>query len=280
MQSILKKVSNVLIRKRPLKYLVMRFLKSSRLCILFSIDRDDYRLRFHPSVLSGELWYEPELRIDDEQFFKQYLRPGDSVIDIGANIGGLTLQSSVIVGQAGKVTAIEAHPRIFGYLVKNVDLNRATNVQLFNCALGNADGTVRFADGAMDDTNAIINGEQGLQVPVYRLDSLPIETASIALLKVDVEGFEIFVFEGAERALQATKCVYFESWEENFRRYGYSCKDLIEWLERAGFSIYRLSESNCVERVRQDHSAQICENLIAVRDIADFIERTKFRIRD
>jgi FkbM family methyltransferase len=280
MRILKQKVEKVLARKHPVKYIAMRALKSSRLCSLFYIDRNTYRLRFYPSVLSGELWYNPELRIEDELFFQKYLRPGDMVIDVGANIGALTLQASIIAGQSGTVIAVEPHPRIFQYLMKNVNLNGAANVRVYNCALGNTEGTIRFSDGAMDDTNAVAKNENGLTVPLCRLDNLPIETASIALLKVDVEGFEKFVFEGAERVLKATKCIFFESWEENFRRYCYSSKNLIELLEHGGFSIYRISAPSTAERIRHGLISPICENLVAIRNVGDFISRTGFTIRE
>jgi FkbM family methyltransferase len=274
------KMRKVLAKKHPIKYMFMRALKSSRLCLFFHIDRNTYRLRFFPSALSGELWYEPDLRIADEQFFKRYIRPGDIVIDVGANIGELTLQASVAVGQTGMVIAIEAHPRIFKYLVGNIDFNRAVNVQLYNCALGNADGTIKFSDSAMDDVNAVVKGDSGISVPLCKLDNLPIEAASIALLKVDVEGFEKFVFEGAERILQTTKCIYFESWDDNYLRYGYSSNDLIEWLKRSGFTIYRILGPDSAAPIERSHCSQTCENLVAVKDNNDFFERTAFKIKN
>jgi len=280
MQLISKKVANVLERKRPLKYLIMRALKATHLCLLFHIDRNSYRLRFYPSVLSGDLWYEPDLRTEDEFFFKRYLRPGDCLIDIGANIGQLALLASCAVGQSGHVIAFEAHPRIFKYLQGNVRLNRARNVLLYNCAVGNDDGTVGFSDRNLDDVNAVVSSGDCIHIGVCRLDSLPIDRPLIELLKVDVEGFEKFVFEGAERILQKTKCIYFESWEGNFQHYGYCCHDLFALLRGSGFEIFRLRAPDTVALISSDSHSTVCENLVAVRDRNDFIARTGFTLKD
>jgi FkbM family methyltransferase len=275
-----QKIKQVLARKSPAKYVLMRALKGSWLCHLFYIDRKDYRLRFYPSALSGELWYDPHLRMSDEHFFRSYLRPGDVVIDVGANIGDLTLQASFAVGQSGTVIAIEAHPRIFQYLDGNVKLNHATNVLLYNCAVGNDDGTIYFSDGRMDDMNAVVNGDNGIPISLCRLDNLPIEASTVELLKVDVEGFEKFVFEGAERTLQKTKCIYFESWDQQYRRYGYSSNELFAYLHRCGFTLYTLVTSNTVVPISSDYCSHTCENLVAVRERNDFLERTAFTVQD
>lgn len=277
---ISEKLANVFKRKRPVKYLLMRALKGTGLCIFFRIDRKDFSLRFYRSVLSGELWYDPDLRIADEQFFKRYLQTGDVVIDVGANIGELTLQSSIAVGQTGRIFSIEAHPRTFKYLCGNVQLNRARNVFLYNCAAGNDDGTINFSDRYLDDGNSVVGDGDCLRIAVCRLDNLPIDAPSIELLKVDVEGFEKFVFEGAGSILSKTKCIYFESWDDNFRQFGYCCNDLFELLTAGGFTIFRMLMPDKIAPISSDHHSRDCENLIAVREKKDFLKRTGFTVKD
>jgi hypothetical protein len=83
-----------------------------------------YRLRFFPTSISAEKWVYPDFRKEDEDFLTSYLRNGDVVIDIGANVGTLTLTAAHLVGASGKVFSIEAHPVIFIYLKDNVALNK------------------------------------------------------------------------------------------------------------------------------------------------------------
>ncbi|MEO6119709.1 MAG: FkbM family methyltransferase, partial [Terriglobales bacterium] len=186
---------------RFLKRLAARVLRDSRLCTLLTIQRQGYKLRFHPSSFSAGLWVDPGMAVRDEVFVRRYLRPGDVMVDIGANIGTMTLTAAATVAQ---VFSIEAHPRTFKYLKENVELNGRTNVHLLNVALGAEASTMRFSNLRDDDLNHI--AEDGLiPVPVVPLDELSFPT--IALLKIDVEGFEKFVFEGGKNTLGKVSCV-------------------------------------------------------------------------
>jgi hypothetical protein len=111
-----------------------------------------------------------------------------------------------------------------------------------------------------------------------RLDDLPISEPQIQLLKIDVEGYEKFVLEGASKTLDRVSCVYFESWEHHFKRYGYACRDVITLLARKGFTILRPTGNDSVISVEMDYSSTVCENLMAVRGLEDFLQRTQFRL--
>src|SRR5262249_17858089 len=144
--------------------------------------------------------------------FSRYLRSGDVVVDVGANVGLYTLTGAVGVGPKGKVYAIEPNPRIAGYLAGNVELNGCNQVTIFNLAVGESDGTLALTDTGQDDQNRIVDGARGAPVRVVRLDSLPIRDAEIALLKVDVEGYEKFVLDGASGLLPRVQCAFVETW--------------------------------------------------------------------
>lgn len=112
-------------QKRPIRFLIGRILMKFGLSRLFCIKQKEVVLRFYPSSISLARWLDPSKAPDSvETFFRRYARPGDVVIDAGANIGFFTLISSVLVGDFGKVYAIEAHPRVFKYLEGNVVLNK------------------------------------------------------------------------------------------------------------------------------------------------------------
>lgn len=264
----------------PLKFLLSRALIWSRLSRFFMIRMGGFRLRFHPTALSATFWINPKDRHSDEEFFRRYLIPGDTVIDVGANIGHLALTASILVGQKGKVYAIEAHPRIFRYLESNIGLNRVKNLEAINKAIGNAVGHVHFSDIRSDDQNSVILDRVGIDVPVSRLDDLLISATPIALMKVDVEGFEKFVFEGAKTTLMEVKSIYFESWDKNFSKFGYSCGDLFELLHSSGFETFRFISNTKIARLSPDHKSPECENLLALKDIDFFLSRTGLQLED
>ncbi len=271
---MLSKLKQITDSRNPLRFVASRILWASKLSSLLTIKRQDYRLRFYPTSFSATLWSDPGYADQDEQFLRRYLRPGDRVIDAGANIGVLTLTAAAAVGSLGKVYSIEAHPRTYRYLAGNLQLNGSKNVKAFNVALGAAEGTLTLTNKRADDMNCVDAARDGLSVPVSRLDSIIPESDPIDLLKIDVEGYERFVLSGAARVLEQTECVFFESWNEQFRKYGYGCRDLFALLNDAGFSVYRLIDGCQARAIGPGYQSIVCENLVAVKDLNRFLLRT------
>jgi FkbM family methyltransferase len=262
--------------KRPLKFIVARLLMAGRLSHVLLIRQQGYRLRFHNANLSSQLWIDPAEREEALVFFRAYLAPGDRVVDVGANVGDTVLTSSTRVGAEGRVTAIEAHPRIFGFLEENVRLNEVRNVELVNCAVGAVSGEARFSDERRDDMNRVDAGD--LRVRMERLDDLVADDVPVALLKIDVEGYEKFVLDGGVRLIQRTLCVFFEVSAGHFRRYGYATSDVLDCLVKAGFRIYRMSGRALLAAVPSSYDPEQYENLVALRDEEAFVGRTGWKI--
>jgi FkbM family methyltransferase len=253
-------------------------LRRLRISHLFTIRTSGIELRFYPAVWNFNLWENPDMFKADTGLLYRYLRPGDTVVDLGANVGLITLVAAKIVGNNGVIYSFEPHPKTFGFLQGNIEHNRATNVKSYNIALGNHDGEVTFSDGLLDDGNHIIFDETGIQVRVNRLDTILPELLTVHLLKIDVEGFEKFVFEGAPRILQRTRCIYFESSTALFVRYGYTCADVFSQLKEEGFSLYRLDGPETLRGIPNDYVSQEIENLIAVKDLGEFLSLTGFAL--
>ena len=79
--------------------------------------------------------------------FAAELKPNDVVYDLGAQAGFYSLLASRLVGPQGAVYAFEPLPRNVRLLQQHIDLNRATNINVFELAVGGTDGTAQFADG-------------------------------------------------------------------------------------------------------------------------------------
>ncbi|RKY06137.1 MAG: hypothetical protein DRP65_12145 [Planctomycetota bacterium] len=107
------------------------------------------------------------------------------------------------------------------------------------------------------------------------LDNIDIGESSIALLKVDVEGYEKFVLEGAGRLLENILCICYESAEDHFRKFGYSCAELNDILRAKGFNLFRFANDRLL-RIDKSYISENPENIIAVRDIDDFKKRTGY----
>ena len=143
------------------------------------------------------------------------LRPGDLAVDVGANVGYLTSLFAARVGSHGSVVSFEPHPRIFERLSRNTRNFRqdpdTARIQLHECALGDRDGTARLLQpevfGINEGSSTVVpqaGASGGFDIRLTRLDTA-IPDRDIALLKIDVEGFEGQVLAGAESLLKRGK---------------------------------------------------------------------------
>jgi FkbM family methyltransferase len=267
---------------RPIKFVSAKLLMKTNLSKLLFIKQKDFTLRFYPTSFTANLWIDPEIRAEDDTFIRKLLSKGDVAVDVGANIGTTVLAASRCVGASGKVYAFEAHPRTFNYLKGNIALNKIKNVQPINTAVGNSVGTVFFSDTKRDDMNSVVNYNSGVEVSIDKLDHLIPEDEDIALLKIDVEGYEKFVLLGAEELLERTACVYFEVYEKHFSEHHYSSRDIINFLKERGFSIFNIHFNDGISLLPTPHDyvAGQCENLLAVKSVEGLLQKANFNLLD
>jgi len=138
-------------------------------------------------------------------FISRRLRPGDVFIDVGANVGYFTLLASTLVGQTGRVVAIEASPSIFKHLERNLQLNNARNVRPVNLAAGGAPGVVPIFPGFEyhRGTMSIVPERLGHDAVAEAFVNMDLLTNIISeeemrrarLIKIDVEGAEMPILE-------------------------------------------------------------------------------------
>jgi FkbM family methyltransferase len=259
-------ISNVIARlsveRKPIRFLISRLIWHAKIPGL-RIRRDGYALHFSPSALAAQLWLYPKERDDDELFLCNYLRNGDTVVDVGANIGSLSILASRLVGSHGAVLAIEPHPQTFKWLQQNKDLNHCDNLTIANLAVGAQAIQTGISDGKSDDQNTI-DPESNLKVNMVQLDQLTADLSVISLLKIDVEGYELEALRGARSTLARTECIRIESFETFQKKLGYSFRDLYDVLVDAGFEILR-SDGHSIVKLDREHKSINCENVIAVR---------------
>lgn len=161
------------------------------------------RLTYYFDVSEPDLW----------QFYDQFLKPGMAVIDIGANIGLHSLSFSRRIGPHGKVIAVEASPGIADRLLQNLDSNRVANVTVEMVALGANSGFVKVCQNRTDSSRSFVSTvtteepESGPVVPVSTLDDLfaKYDLNYVDFVKIDVEGFEGQVIQGASNCLKEQK---------------------------------------------------------------------------
>jgi FkbM family methyltransferase len=171
------------------------------------------RLAFALELKSGQfVTGEPEFK-----WLESVIRPGDTVVDIGANAGVYTRKLANLVGPAGRVVAIEPIPESFHLLTMHTSLLAHNNVTLLNIAASDkvmiALMTIPRSSSHLRDyyrasmaDPSIALGRDSVQVLCCPLDSLHLP-APIRLVKIDVEGHEAAVLSGMRGLIERDKPV-------------------------------------------------------------------------
>jgi FkbM family methyltransferase len=151
--------------------------------------------------IRGIPWRLAEQKTADIFFHTYTPRPGDVVVELGAEYGTETVTLARLVGPTGLVVAVEAHPRTCRLLRRTVELNGLPNVEVVNAAVSGDVGTLTISDGATV-SNTVITGQPGLQVPATTVDALVERYAleRIDLLKMNIEGSEREAMAGIHRS--------------------------------------------------------------------------------
>ncbi len=179
---------------------------------------------------------------EDMGFLMHFLRPDDLFVDVGANVGVYTVLAAKIV-EATSV-AIEALPGTYAKLIRNIVINHiGERVEALNCALGAEEGTLYFTKD-LDTMNHVVPAHDGQHenicpVPVKRLDDV-LEGRIPRLIKIDVEGYETPVIQGATTVLaEPEQCAVIMELNGCGARYGFDDMNLHHRMLQMGFCAVR-----------------------------------------
>ena len=187
--------------------------------------------------------YEPELR-----YLWSILRAGNVVVDVGASFGLYSLVAAGRVGPAGCVLAFEPASMAYDVLCRNVALNRFHWLHAFRLALANQTGTAALYHHSDPSRNSLAptGGLSHEQVPLTTLDDV-LDAGDIrgnlAAMKIDVEGAEALVLQGAQRTIaQFRPLVIFEINPGAARRLGSEPDAAWKLLETWNYRFFTLAE--------------------------------------
>ncbi|MFZ0828499.1 MAG: FkbM family methyltransferase [Verrucomicrobiia bacterium] len=161
------------------------------------------RLLVSPRMKGAAHYITPRLcEFEEMAFVMHFLRPGDMLADVGANVGAFTIMAAGVAG--ARVVAFEASPDTFAMLARNIRLNDLQDrVRAIHAAAGRGEGQAFFSIGLGTENHIATGMAEGSLVTV-KVTTLDKELAASPpnLLKVDVEGFETEVFAGATNTLR------------------------------------------------------------------------------
>lgn len=154
----------------------------------------------------------PHRKGDVHDFIVKNLQNGDVFIDVGANIGYYTLLGSKIVGEMGRVFAIEPVPQTVKVLKLNVNLNGFKNITVIDKAAWCVSNPIKLKVPRKEFGFASVFCEDGIEIDANAdvLDSMLMNLTDISLIKIDVEGAEYEVLLGAKEILKRTHFLVIE----------------------------------------------------------------------
>jgi FkbM family methyltransferase len=166
--------------------------------------------------------------------WRNYLRPGDLFVDVGANVGSYSIWTAEL---GAEVIALEPASDTFALLEENVALNHYP-IKTIRAAAGANPGTARFTRG-QDCVNRL-DRDGAAEITVLTLDSI-IGKRTVAGMKVDVEGFELDVLRGCEQALseQRVKLIQLEWNATSMQAVGTDRQPVADFLAQHDYRLYR-----------------------------------------
>jgi FkbM family methyltransferase len=209
-------------------------------------DNGDYKMYYHPLILSEVLMMSGLWEI----YVKRTLTvgPNDVFVDVGAHIGSYTIP---VAKKAQKVIAFEPHKYTFELLTKNIALNHLTNIEAYNIAVSKKCGSLSFSYEKEPTYSRIIDADQSSNTTVTNnakrpdtnnihlvntidLDSVLLKEDRVDWIKIDVEGHELDVLEGAMQTIRMHKPkIIIEIWPRNLEKvktmvhsFGYSMEHI------------------------------------------------------
>jgi FkbM family methyltransferase len=197
--------------------------------------------------------------------FLQLIPPDTAVLDIGANIGVMTVHLAKRV-KGSTVYSFEPMPNNIQAFKRIVKYFKLDNVKLFEIALGNSEGEAEMvmpviASVRMQGLSHVVhdsipenNEGERFRVPLKMLDKMPelVNSAKrISAIKIDVENFEFFVLDGAKELIAKNRpVIYAELWENENR---YKCFEL---LKKLNYKTVVISGKQAVEYDPVQHTTQ------------------------
>lgn len=177
---------------------------------------------------------------DEEKWIWNYIRlkKGGAFVDVGADYGKYTVTVAKIIGEDGKVIAIEPHPDNYKKLKRNIELNKLNNVVIYNIAAWSDKQVLKLYIGKSHGFHSVLKnyGFGSIPVKARSLDEVLWENdikRGVVLIKIDVEGAELEVLKGLAKTLKEFHPkIIIEVWndikqvEKFMTALGYKCRKI------------------------------------------------------
>lgn len=183
---------------------------------------------------------------DGHKLLYRYIKPGSTIFDVGANIGDTALHFSKLTDTSGKVFAFEPDPVNYVKLKTNIARNDFNNIEALNFGLGRINSIEKLykVEPGNKGMNRILNQPEAkgayTKITIRTIDEFVSEQKlnNLDVIKIDVEGFEFSVLQGATNTIEKFKPILFIEIDElNLNNNGTSANELFGFVSNIGYSI-------------------------------------------
>ncbi len=242
--------------------------KSAESVVIEDFDRQSkFRVNLADHIGSHIYWY-GGYNLDIAQVLNRVLSPGMVVLDVGANVGEISLVAGNRVAPTGQVVAFEPFSVMRDELQKNLNLNPDVPVEVVPLGLSDSQRTAKvFSNEVSDDAGAVNHGlaslypqVSGTKRPIETIDLTTLDAWAeqtqperIDLIKVDVEGEELSVLKGGEETLRKYRPkLIVEVQRDTCEAAGYSSADILTFLQALKYKFYRIRRRGRLRRIDVD----------------------------
>ncbi|MBW4509728.1 MAG: FkbM family methyltransferase [Scytonematopsis contorta HA4267-MV1] len=206
---------------------------------------------------------------NEMNFLLRYLRPNDSFLDIGANIGIYTLLAASKI-ESSSIYSFEVLPKNYNRLEENLKINQFQHVQTYQVAISDITGSIALNIAEGDSmpfiTNTSTDTNKTIQVSTDTLDNLlqNQSLSNLTLAKMDIEGAELLAFKGAKLLLkQQRPTVWILEVNDAVNNFGHKKQDVIDLLQFYGYGLYTYdAEINQIKSINLEQ--QQGNNVLAI----------------
>ena len=223
--------------------------------------------------LQAHLYVFGDYELPTIRFLRRVLKPGSVCLDVGAQMGYLTLAMATAASSKTIVHSFEPEDQNAARFRENIALNALSNVTLHQTAVSTVDGALKLylSNDRNAGTHSTVYIESNvstefIEIPSVRLDSFVRQHAlqPVDLIKIDVEGAEVDVIEGARSVLQHHRPIVIMELSDHLQQArGQTCTEFKQSMATLGYAPYFINEDGTLRSCPMD-AAHVNDNIVFV----------------
>lgn len=216
------------------------------------VKKQDFRIFINPRITPVK-WIEIIRKGIYERYqvklFQKECKEGMAVLDLGAQYGYYTFIAAKLVGSGGRVFSFEPNPDCYSFLLKGIKANGFTNVVPVCKAISNNIGSTLISQPYLTPMKEVSFSSETVTLDDFFKDY----EGNIDIIKMDIEGAEVFALEGMKNLLKRDLKIFLELHPIFIRQFGGSPIDCLNELIKNDFKIYLQGDTHESVEVDMDN---------------------------